>query len=668
MAEQTDWRETELTTEEVERLWETQRRRIEQEWALVIGIGAYQSDFRPLTNAPQDAKEVAKLLRDDYGFDLHPTGKPLLDEEAGLSAICQAVEETLAQAANRTRWMFYFAGHGVVVDGRGYLVPADAHKGETDSYLSLDWLRKRCLDAECAEILIVLDACYSGRALVRPEHFVDFIPDEREEERIRHLICSGSPDQPVLDGGGSGHSVFTQSLLEALQGWAGIHQESGIDFLSLWGYLVLDVPARLRSQGKNPAIQQPVGGNLIGSRWRLTLIATAPRLSPEIVRGARSEEPTYRQHNLARLVDEIQTHPPKRSLAVQMAQQHLRRPGEHPGPLVAGTLRYEPVVSVRAKAAETLGNLADPAAVESLTAALDDVPEVCRAAARALGQLADRHAIPALLDHLKTAGENLFLDLMGAIGAILDPVVLAEALREALRRGKLVPFVGPDFPARLTGLPDRATVARKLADLEDQPPGNSLAEIAEKTMHGGNNRFTFTAFMRQELDDQLKSPGLIHRALARLNLPFWISGAYDKLLVKALNANNIVSGQDTRFWQREHPTVLRLVGDLSSVRDLLVVESDYKQLRENEGDRRLLVSYLREQLQGQVVLFLGYDPQSPDLGLVVKHVLNHHLAGVDVRAFLVSPEARVNYRWGDWPIQPIRAESMGLVERLAGEG
>jgi len=305
VAEQTDWRETELTTEEVERLWETQRRRIEQEWALVIGIGAYQSDFRPLTNAPQDAKEVAKLLRDDYGFDLHPTGKPLLDEEAGLSAICQAVEETLAQAANRTRWMFYFAGHGVVVDGRGYLVPADAHKGETDSYLSLDWLRKRCLDAECAEILIVLDACYSGRALVRPEHFVDFIPDEREEERIRHLICSGSPDQPVLDGGGSGHSVFTQSLLEALQGWAGIHQESGIDFLSLWGYLVLDVPARLRSQGKNPAIQQPVGGNLIGSRWRLTLIATAPRLSPEIVRGARSEEPTYRQHNLARLVDEV---------------------------------------------------------------------------------------------------------------------------------------------------------------------------------------------------------------------------------------------------------------------------------------------------------------------------------------------------------------------------
>jgi hypothetical protein len=74
---------------------------------------------------------------------------------------------------------------------------------------------------------------------------------------------------------------------------------------------------------------------------------------------------------------------------------------------------------------------------------------------------------------------------------------------------------------------------------------------------------------------------------------------------------------------------------------------------------------LRERLAGKLVLFLGYDPRSPDLGLLVRHVLSGHLGDVDVRAFLAWPGAKSEHAWSDWPIRVIDAEPLALVEQLS---
>jgi hypothetical protein len=55
-------------------------------------------------------------------------------------------------------------------------------------------------------------------------------------------------------------------LLDALQGWAGIHDSDGsIRFTCLLDYLVFEVPARLRERGMLSFRQQPVGGYLMGA-------------------------------------------------------------------------------------------------------------------------------------------------------------------------------------------------------------------------------------------------------------------------------------------------------------------------------------------------------------------------------------------------------------------
>lgn len=649
--------------------------------ALVAGIDRYPADLLPLTNAVSDAQAMADLLAREYRFELWPAGSPLLNEAATLTALRDAIQGALATGADQ--WLFYFAGHGDVVGGAGYLVPVDARRGEVATYLALAGLLADCRAGNLDQIAIVLDACYSGRALVRGETLDDMSPTA-ETRRVRQILSAGNPRQPVLDGGAGGHSVFTQSLLDALEGRAGVHEADGtVRFPRLLDHVVFDVPGRLRAAGCGADRQQPIGGHFQGNSERRTfdLAAFVPRLPPDLVRDVRSEDPARRREGLRLLVRAAREQPALTGPAMDLGIRHLRPETAQAAawatrdialrqtpPLVGRTLRYEPAAAVRAQAAATLGNLGDPRAVDPLLLALDDEPSVCRAAATALGQLGERRAVQPLLRRLRDpAREAVYLDLVAALGVLGDEEGLLEVLRESRRRNRLVPFVGPDFPQALTGLPDRAQVAQGLAEEHGLSVDGALSAAAQGTMLGAS-RHGFTAYMKRALDDQLLEPQAIYQGLARLGVPFWLSAAYDGQLVRALGAgtNDIVTGSDTRYWQSGRPTVVRLLGDLAANRDVVVLEDDYERLRQQEGERLLLLAFLREHLAGQVVLFMGHDPASPDWALLTRHVLGRYLAGVDVQAFLVWPgDDAPQHTWADRPIHQIHHEHQAFVEALA---
>ncbi|MEZ4730666.1 MAG: caspase family protein [Caldilineaceae bacterium] len=640
--------------------------------ALVIGIDAYGPNFNRLANAVHDASAIAALLVQEYNFTLVPSGTALLNQDATLAAIRTAITTSMQGADATTQWLLFFAGHGVVHNGEGYLLPTDAVVDRPDTYLPLAWLLNHVLASACGEVLLILDACYSGQALVRPDQLSDLIPANESAVRVRQLLTSGNPDQPVLDGGGNNHSVFTQSLLEALQGWTGIHTPDGaIPFSRLLDQLTGEIPARLRSRQRGPVRQQPIGGNLIGNRLRRDFVfhCTLPRLSPETMRGARSDDATHRRQNIAHLVDEVGQFPDRRALAVAVAQFHLQPAPLPDSPIVvAPVLHYEPDVRVRTEAAHTLGLLGDPNAASALITALDDEPAVCRAAADALGQLRVTAATAPLRKHLQRADDSVFLAFVDAISAIGEEAAILGALQEARSRNRLVPFVGPDLPQELTGLPARATVAQRLAQQRGQPPTASLASAAALSMAGGVSRTSFTQFIQRQLADQLLEPGPIHRALAALKLPLWLSGAYDGLLSRAMGAYQMFTGADVPYRPDERPTVVRLMGNLTGGQGVVVLAQDYENLGKNESNCQPLIAYLQRELQGKLILFLGYDPDNPDFVLLVDHLLNRPLALSETRGYLVWPVHKRQYRWHDHPLYPIAQETLTVVHTLHERG
>lgn len=125
-----------------------------QKLALVIGNGAY-GVASALPNPPKDARRIAQELR-SIGFD---TTEGI---DMSSDAMRRAVKDFLAKAPHAKVTVIFFAGHGMQINGKNYLVPVDARftdgKSVTDELIDLDFIMAG-LDDKLRANVIVLDAC-----------------------------------------------------------------------------------------------------------------------------------------------------------------------------------------------------------------------------------------------------------------------------------------------------------------------------------------------------------------------------------------------------------------------------------------------------------------------------------------------------------------------------
>jgi tetratricopeptide (TPR) repeat protein len=122
--------------------------------ALVIGNGAYAS-VKALPNPPNDARSVASSLR-DIGF----TVSEGIDLDR--AAMQKMTRDFLREAVRAQVALVYYAGHGVQIDGRNYLVPVDVRLQEgrniTDGMIDMDTIMAG-LDDQVRTSILIFDAC-----------------------------------------------------------------------------------------------------------------------------------------------------------------------------------------------------------------------------------------------------------------------------------------------------------------------------------------------------------------------------------------------------------------------------------------------------------------------------------------------------------------------------
>lgn len=138
----------------------------ERRVALVIGNSAYQF-MSALENPRRDADTVSAALR-NIGFTVFH----VVD---GNRDALRAALSKFASAARKADWsMIYFAGHGIEVDGKNYLIPVDGRLA-VDRNVSVDTIELSDVIAATEGAsglkLIVLDACRDNPFLpaVRPK-------------------------------------------------------------------------------------------------------------------------------------------------------------------------------------------------------------------------------------------------------------------------------------------------------------------------------------------------------------------------------------------------------------------------------------------------------------------------------------------------------------------
>ncbi|WPD21581.1 MAG: DUF1566 domain-containing protein [Candidatus Electrothrix scaldis] len=192
--------------------------------AVVIGNQHYKH-LKELHTPLADAEAVAEVLQNQYGF----TVEVLLDKPRNeIMLALSKLRKTMTSEEDNL--LIYYAGHGYLdkETGTGYWLPINAEKDNPVYWIPTDDITRLLRAIRARHVLVVADSCYSGSLLMREAEVRlprGMEPDRwlarMQARRSRTALTSGG-EEPVRDGGGSGHSVFAKALLEVLQENQGI--------------------------------------------------------------------------------------------------------------------------------------------------------------------------------------------------------------------------------------------------------------------------------------------------------------------------------------------------------------------------------------------------------------------------------------------------------------
>lgn len=198
--------------------------------ALIVGNGAYER--QPLANPTNDARALAQAL-EETGFEVllrtDRTVEQMEDDLRSFREVIQPGDVTL----------FFYAGHGVQVDGRNYLLPID--NGDIQDNTEL---RRKAIDAHAyvetmvdagAELnIVMLDACRDNplpAATRGGNRGLSAMDPPRGSETV---IVFATQAGDVAEDGDGDNSTFTTALLQE------IHTPD-VELLSLFNRVGSDV-------------------------------------------------------------------------------------------------------------------------------------------------------------------------------------------------------------------------------------------------------------------------------------------------------------------------------------------------------------------------------------------------------------------------------------------
>ncbi len=178
--------------------------------ALVIGNGDYPQSR--LKNPENDAEDIADKL-ESLGFDV------MLHTDLARKQMRRVVRQFGRKAPNYDVILFYFAGHGVQLEGENYLIPVDVDFDIMKSELQDDAVRANTIldimnEADDKTNIFILDAC-------RNNPFRSFSRSASRglatlESGVGTLIAYATAPGSTAEDGSGRNGTYTQYLLENL--------------------------------------------------------------------------------------------------------------------------------------------------------------------------------------------------------------------------------------------------------------------------------------------------------------------------------------------------------------------------------------------------------------------------------------------------------------------
>jgi uncharacterized caspase-like protein len=181
--------------------------------ALVVGNARYAS--LPLNNPENDARVVASALR-QLGFTV--------TEHVNLSV--KDFRRVLREYARRLQnddgiGVFYYAGHGVQIDGRNYLLPVDINLRDQeevkDESVDIEELFLSKIDKVGSyPRIVILDACRDNPFAAKTRNVRSAGGLAEMGARGTLIAFASAPGAPAEDGPAGRNSIYTRNLADEI--------------------------------------------------------------------------------------------------------------------------------------------------------------------------------------------------------------------------------------------------------------------------------------------------------------------------------------------------------------------------------------------------------------------------------------------------------------------
>lgn len=203
-------------------------------YVVAVGVGQYENPEFNLKYTVRDAQEFGEEVRrrqESVGFYQKVEVIPLLDQSARKDFILSALSTLKEAAQPEDGLIIYFSGHGVARGDRFYLLPSDiGYKGPRSALddaamqtilahgISDLELESALTGIDAGRILLVIDACHSGKALQAD--------DERRGpmdtnglgqlayEKGMYVLTASQGEEAAYESAALRHSYLTYALVE----------------------------------------------------------------------------------------------------------------------------------------------------------------------------------------------------------------------------------------------------------------------------------------------------------------------------------------------------------------------------------------------------------------------------------------------------------------------
>lgn len=231
-------------------------------YILAVGINQYKNTKLTLNYARPDAESFIKLM-DTKSTQLFKNVEliTLFDQDASKQKILSKLDELASRVSQEDVFIFYYAGHGSMVDNKFYFIPTESSRLYDAGSLNKEAIEAAMIQDKFKQIkalkqLIIMDACQSGGS-------VELLASRgaSEEKAIAqlsrsagiHVMASAGSEQFATEFASLGHGLFTYVLIKALQGAAdGAPKDGKVTIYELKSYIDDQVPELTRKLKGNP--------------------------------------------------------------------------------------------------------------------------------------------------------------------------------------------------------------------------------------------------------------------------------------------------------------------------------------------------------------------------------------------------------------------------------